>query len=130
MLALRSKYIQNLTNSNLLWYHYGQSHPPLLPGLGQKHPNSIPVSIPAHSCQSGPSKTQVRTRHSSAQNSPGAAPTSLQEPSAQGWQGPLSPMSYHPAPLPPNSALSRGSSHTPSFVLLELGPALGLWIFL
>lgn len=36
MSALLSKHIQNLIDSHyLLWYHHGQSHPPLSPGLGQ-----------------------------------------------------------------------------------------------
>lgn len=46
------------------------------------------------------------------------------ETTPQGWQGPLSPMPYHPDPLTPNSALSWGSSHMGSLLFLDLGPAL------
>ena len=65
MSALLSKYIQNLTDSHyLLWYHHGQSHPPLSPGLGQNLTPSFCFStgLPEWSFQI---PSQISSLHSS-----------------------------------------------------------------
>lgn len=121
-------YFQNIYSESddshrLLCCPCGQSHPYLSPGLGQMPPDSSFGPI-LHSCPSDASKTYLRSGHSSAQKSPGVAPTSLST------SPPTTVTPHHSAPLSSNSVSLHGASCKGSLVVLELAPALALWILL
>lgn len=116
-------YSESDDSHGLLCCPCGQSHPYLLPGLGQMPPDSSFGPI-LHSCPSDASKTYLRSGHSSAQKSPGVAPTSLST------SPPTTVTPHHSAPLCSNSVSLHGASCKGSLVVLELAPALALWILL